>query len=33
MESGGGMILMGKPKNSEKDLSYCHFFHHKSHVD
>jgi hypothetical protein len=22
-----------KPKNSEKNLSQCHFFHHKSHMD
>jgi len=26
-------ILTGKPKNSEKNLSQCHFFHHKSHMD
>jgi hypothetical protein len=24
---------MGKPKNSEKNLSQCHFFHHESHMD
>jgi hypothetical protein len=31
MEKDGGMILTGKkPKNSEKNLSQCHFVHHKS---
>jgi hypothetical protein len=34
-ESDGGMIYIdrGKPKNSEKKLSQCHFVHHKSHMD
>jgi hypothetical protein len=27
----GGMILTGKPKNSEKNLSQCHFVRHKFH--
>jgi hypothetical protein len=26
-------IDRGKPKNSEKNLSQCHFFHHKFHMD
>jgi hypothetical protein len=29
----GGIILTGKLKNSEKDMSQCHFVHHTSHVD
>jgi hypothetical protein len=34
MESHGGIIsTRRKPKNSEKTLSQCHFFHHKSHMD
>jgi hypothetical protein len=27
------MILMGKPKYSDKNLSQCQFVHHKSHMD
>jgi hypothetical protein len=30
VESHGGMILTGKPKNSEKSLSQCHSVLHKS---
>jgi hypothetical protein len=26
-------IDRGKPKNSKKSLSQCHFVHHKSHMD
>jgi hypothetical protein len=33
MENDGGMIDRVKPKNSEKNLSQCHFVHHKSHID
>jgi hypothetical protein len=33
-ESGGGMnIDRRKSKNSEKNLSQCHFIRHKSHMD
>ena len=27
------MVLTGKPKYSEKNLSQCHFFRHKFHMD
>jgi hypothetical protein len=34
MKCNGGMILTGeKPKNSEKNLSKCHFVHHKFLID
>jgi hypothetical protein len=34
MENDGGVIfLREKPKISEKNLSQCHFVHHKSHMD
>jgi hypothetical protein len=33
MEKNGGMTDRGKPKNSKKNLSQCHFAHHKSHMD
>jgi hypothetical protein len=34
MESHGGMIFDRRnPKNSEKNLSQCHFIHHKFHMD
>jgi hypothetical protein len=33
MESHSGMILTGKPKNSERNLSHCHFAQNKSHMD
>jgi hypothetical protein len=32
MESDGGMILTGE-QNPEKNLSQCHFVHHKFHMD
>lgn len=28
--SSGGMVLTGKPQNSERNLSQCHFVHRKS---
>jgi hypothetical protein len=31
--STNGMILVGKPKYSDKNLSQCQFVHHKSHMD
>jgi hypothetical protein len=33
VESHDGMILTGKPKNSEKNLTQYHFVHHKSHME
>jgi hypothetical protein len=33
MENGWNEIDRGKPKYSGKNLSQCHFFHHKSHMD
>jgi hypothetical protein len=31
--SSGGMIVTRKPKDLEKNLSQCHFVHHKYHMD
>jgi hypothetical protein len=33
MEHRWNEIDRGKPKNSGKTLSQCHFVHHKSHMD
>jgi hypothetical protein len=33
MEHRWNEIDRGKPKNSGKNLSQCHFVHHKSHMD
>jgi hypothetical protein len=33
MEEWLNDVDRGKPKNSEKYLSQCHFDHHKSHMD
>jgi hypothetical protein len=33
MEHRWNEIDRGKPNNSEKTLSQCHFVHHKSHMD
>jgi hypothetical protein len=32
VESHGGMILTGKQKNSEENLSQCHFVKHKLNI-
>jgi hypothetical protein len=32
-EKDNGIILTREPKNSERNLSQCHFVHHKSHMD